>query len=316
MGPPVVSQAGHFSLAALVGLSRARGMSMGSVLDALAAERFIARVGRVEKAPALLSLTGYHLLPVFSRRAELFPAVTLRFRIGSGDAAVASEVLGLICDVDLNDECSFRLLGLTQRSAPPDFAALAFVTEVGARLGGAAVHLPVELSVLATPPVPSDSHAYPSVLPGVTACRVLCESPAAYTAELMTIILSRSGLDVDAGCHFQLAYLVRHHWSKVSVVADKEFERLREALRARAESPLSNLLDEHRQAWAAAAVSKQSAQRWSEFVAFRALGRLLERNKETTEGVPVEGGAKQSVPAVIDWAKVAAEVTQFLYRIG
>jgi hypothetical protein len=132
----------------------------------------------------------------------------------------------------------------------------------------------------------------------------------------MARILSTSGLDVDAGCHFQLAYLVRHHWSKVSVVKDEEFKPLREALQARARAPLSQSLDEHRQAWAAAAASAQSAQRWSDFVGFRALGRLLESKDETTETAPLEVGAEQSAPAVVDWAKVAAEVSQFLYRVG
>jgi len=222
----------------------------------------------------------------------------------------------LTCDVDLSDECRFHLVRLTPRLAPPDFAPRAFVAEVGASLAGTAVHLPVELRVLTAPPVPSESQALPSVLPGVKACRVPCESLAAYTAELMTRILSTSSLDVDAGRHFQLAYLVRHHWSKLSVVADKEFEALREALQTRAGAPLSQWLDEHRQAWAAAAASAQSAQRWSEFVGFRALGRLLEPMEETTGSVPLEVGAERSAPAVVDWREVAAEVSQFLYRVG
>ncbi len=179
-----------------------------------------------------------------------------------------------------------------------------------------AVHLPVDLRVLAAPPISGESQPYPSALPDVKACRVPCESLAAYTAELMTSILSTSGLDVDAGRHFQLVYLVRHHWSKVPVVDDKVFKPLREALQARAEAPLSQLLDVHRQAWAAAAASAQSAQRWSEFVGFRALSRLLEPKDETTKGAPLEEGAEQSAPATADWAEVAAEVSQFLYRVG
>lgn len=310
------NQPGHFSLAVLLGFARARGISMGGVLDAVAAERFIARVEQVEKATALLALTGYHLLPIASRRAELFPAITLRFNFASGNAAVASAVLGSICDVDLNDQCRFHLVRLAARSAPPDFAPSLLVAEVGASLAGTAVHLPVDFRICTAGPVPSESQPYPSALPGVKPCRVPCESLAAYTAELMSKILSRSGLDVDAGCHFQLAYLVRHHWSKISVAADLTFDSLREVLQARGGAPLSQLLDEHREVWAAGAASAQSAQRWSEFLGLRALGRMLESNDETTEGAPVDIGAEEPAPAEVDWTTVAAEVSRFLYRVG
>jgi hypothetical protein len=297
-------------------MSRARGVAIGSVLDAIAAERFIARVPSVEKATNLLSLTGYHLLPASSQRPELFPAVVLRFWVGSDDAEAVWQALESVCKAELEDQCSFRVVRLNARSRSPDFALLAFVVEVSASVAGTAVHLPLELHVRTAPLQPAESLNFPSVLSDKQSFRVPCQSLASYTADLMTKIQATASLDADAGLHFQLAYLVRHHWSKISVVADREFKALRGELESRGKAPLTQTLKSHRQVWAAAAANRLLAQRWSEFIGFRGLSRLLEPGPSKEEGVSGMKRFSQPASPLVGWSDIAEEIGQFLYRVG
>jgi hypothetical protein len=297
-------------------MSRARGIAMGSVLDAIAAERFIARISSVEKPMTLISLTGYHLLPVASKRPELLPAVVLRLWIGSDDVAVVSQAIAAVCGIKLEDQCAFQLVTLSARSGPPDFAIRAFVAEVSASVAGTAVHLPVEFFVRIGRPQLAESATYPSALSAEQDFRVPCHALAAYTAELMTKVRATADLDADASLHFQLAYLVRHHWSKISVVAEKEYDALRTALQGVSEVPLPQILQTHRQVWSAAAANPRAAQRWSEFLGLRGFGRLIEPLPPKDEKAGAAQRAKRSAPPTVSWSVVAEEIGQFLYRVG
>lgn len=263
-----------------------------------------------------ISLTGYHLLPVSSGRPELLPAVVLRLWIGSDDVAVVSQAIESVCCIKLEDQCSFQRVRLHARSRPPDFALRAFVAEVSASVGGTAVHLPVEFHVWTGRPQLAESLPYPSALSAEQNFRVPCQSLAAYTADLMTKVRATADLDADTGLHFQLAYLVRHHWSKISVVAEKEYDALRGALQGVSEVPLAQILETHRQVWSAAAANPQLAQRWSEFVGFRGFSRLLEPDPSKEEGVSGVKRVRQSASPLVGWSVVAEGIGQFLYRVG
>lgn len=303
------------SLHWLLDLSRARCISMGSVLDAIAAERFIARLSSVERPVASISLTGYHLLPVASKRPELLPAVVLRLCIGSDDGAVVSQAIESVCGIKLEDQCSFQLVRLGARSRPPDFARRVFFAEVSASVAGTAVHLPVELRVSFVERQPVESLSYPSALSAEQNFLVPCQSLVPYTADLMTKVRATADLDTDAGLHFQLAYLVRHYWSKIPVVADKEFKALRGALERTSEVSLTQILQSHRQVWLAAADDQRWAQRWSEFVGLRGYSRMLEPSRAKEEVPTKSARAERSVPPLVGWHEVAEEITQFLYRV-
>ena len=304
------------SLQGLLGLSQAQGISIGSAIDAIAAERFIARVASVGNAATTMSLTGYHLLPVASQRPEFLPAVLLRFLTSAADVAAVTQILESVCRAELKDQCNYQTVRLNAWSGPPDFALRVFVAEVSASVAGTSVHLPLELHVRTGPPQLAESQNYPSVLSDKHRFRVPCQSIAGYTADLMSKVVSTAGLDTDAGLHFQLAYLVRHYWSKIDVVADKEFDALRGELGRRANAPLVETLKGQQQFWSATAADPVLAQRWAEFIRLRGFDHAIQPILPKQAAVSAEKRVEKSAPPLVALPVVAEEILQFLYRVG
>lgn len=110
--------------------------------------------------------------------------------------------------------------------------------------------------------------------------------------------------------------MVRHHWSKITVVADKELDTLRGELERRAGAPLAETLKIQRQFWTAAAADPVLAQRWAEFLGLRGFDRLMEPSLPKRAELSAAKRARRSAPPLVGWPEVAEEIRQFLYRVG
>ena len=108
---------------------------------------------------------------------------------------------------------------------------------------------------------------------------------------------------------------MRHHWSKVSVASDAEYEALRLALQGISELPLAQTLERQRQFRANTASDERLARRWADCLGFRGFGRMLASGAPKSED-PSARRNKKLAPPPIALPVVAQEIGQFLFWVG